>query len=171
MSPARLIAGMVAVWLTLAAVPSQAATTRPFVVSASIVNGCAVGQAGGSWGKINFGTVSAIATGTLDANLSLAGVSGLSVECTPGVAATLTADNGNNALSGQRRMVQTGVTPGVPYALFANGSSTPWTTQSIALSFPTGTTKQLFAIKGRATLPAPLRAGKYVDTVRITITW
>lgn len=171
MSPLRLLIHALMAWASLVATPTQAATTRLFLVSATIVNGCAVTQAAGSWGKIDFGTVSGMTTGTMDANLLLSGVSGLSLECTPGVAATLTADSGNNALSGQRRMVQAGVVPGVPYALFANGSTTPWTTQSIALSFPVGSTRQLVPVKGRATLPGTLRAGKYVDTVRITITW
>jgi spore coat protein U-like protein len=155
----------------MTAAPLHAATTRTFLVNATIVNGCSVSQAAGSWGKINFGTVSGLATGTLDANLMLAGVNGLSVECTPGVTATLTADGGNNAVSGQRRMVQSGVTTGVPYTLFLNGSTTPWTTQGIALSFLAGSTKQTIPLKGRATLPGPLRAGKYIDTVRITVTW
>jgi spore coat protein U-like protein len=163
--------GLAAACAGLTAWPGEAATSRQFIVNATIVNGCAITQAAGSWGRIDFGTTSGVATGTLDANLLLSGSSGLTIECTPGTAATLSADNGNNAASGQRRMVQAGVTPGVAYSLFANGSTTPWTTQLIGLDFPANFTRRTIPVKGRAILPGTLRAGKYVDTVRITLAW
>lgn len=169
--PSRLVAVTLVLGLASADAPAIAATTRTFVVDATIVNGCAVTQIAGAWGKIDFGTVSSLATGTLDASLLSGGVAGLSIECTPGTSVSLNADNGNNALSGQRRLLQAGVTTAVPYALYANGSVTPWTTQAIALSFPVGSTKQTLPIKGRVTLPGALRAGKYIDTVRITVAW
>jgi len=169
--PLRSAAGAVVVWVATTAAPCHAETTRSFVVDATIVNGCAVTQSAGSWGKIDFGTVSGLKTGTIDADLLSSGVGGLRIECTPGTSVTMTADNGNNAAAGQRRLMQAGVTTPVPYALFANGSTTPWTTQGIALSFPAGATKQTIPVKGRATLPGSLRAGRYVDTVRITLSW
>ena len=148
----RFLAAVAAAWAMFLSAPCTAATTRQFVVSAAIVNGCAVTQAAGSWGRIDFGTVSGLATGSQDANLLLGGISGMTIECTPGTTASLAADNGNNPVSGQRRMVQAGVSMGVPYALFANGSPTPWTTQAIALTFATGSTRQVIPIRGRVTL-------------------
>ena len=55
--------------------------------------------------------------------------------------------------------------------LFAGGSATPWTTQSIALSFASGTTRRTLPSRGVATLSGAMAAGVYSDTVRITLSW
>lgn len=167
----NLAAVTVVVWVATAAVTCQAATSKAFDVTATIVNGCAVAQAGGSWGQISLGTVSGLATGTVEANLIASGVSGVVIECTPGTSASLSADNGNNAASGQRRLMQAGVATMVPYALFANGSTTAWTTQPLALSFAAGASKQTIPVKASLTLPGALQAGKYTDTLRLTLSW
>lgn len=167
----RLVGGTIALGLAASAIPCHAETVRSFALSAVVANGCAVTNAAGSWGKIDFGSVAGLKTATVDADLVSAGGTGLKIECTPGTSINLTADNGNNASSGQRRLAQTGVSTAVPYALYANGSGTPWTTQSIPLAFPAGNTTQLLPIKGRASLPGSLQAGPYTDTVRITLAW
>lgn len=172
MSPSRFLAGAAALGVAFIAAPGAAETTRQFLVTAAIVNGCAItNTAAGNWGAIDFGTVSGLATGSVDASLLSGSASGLRIECTPGTTVSLTADNGDHAASGQRRLAQAGVATAVPYALYANGSATPWTTQAVAIAFPAGATTQAVPLRGRATLPGALPAGRYSDTVRITVAW
>lgn len=167
----RLVAGMAAMALTVSAAPCRAETVKPFLIGAVVVNGCAVTNAAGAWGKIDFGTTAGLKPAVVEADLVASGAAGLRIECTPGTSISLKADNGDNPVAGQRQLVQAGVAAKVPYALYANGSATPWTTQAIPLAFPAGATTQLIPIRGRASLPGALPAGRYVDTVRITVAW
>jgi spore coat protein U-like protein len=147
-------------------------TTQAFPVSATITAGCIVAtDANGRWGQIDFGTVSGAQQGSVDAALVSTGGAGIVVECTPGVSASLTADTGLHAASGARRMAAgAGGTP-VPYLLFADGSATPWTTQGVPLAFVAGTGRRTVPILGRAQLNRPVAAGRYTDTVTVTIGW
>ena len=158
--------------LAVITVPARAETTKSFQVSADIVKGCIVAvNAAGQWGKVDFGTVSGVASGTVDADLLAGAVSGIQIDCTPSTTAYVTVDNGDHAASGTRRMGQGTNGPTIPYLLFADGSNTPWTTQSIAVSFPAGTSRKVLPVRGRATLTRPMAAGAYTDTVRVTLTW
>lgn len=170
----RLVSGGAVALVSLAALstPALAETTKSFQVSADIVKGCIVAvNAAGQWGKIDFGTVSGVAQGTVDADLLSGAVGGIQIDCTPNTTASITVDNGDHAASGMRQLGLGTNGPTIPYQLFADGSSTPWTTQSIALSFSAGTSRRILPVRGRATLTRPMAAGAYTDTVRVTLTW
>jgi spore coat protein U-like protein len=152
------------------ATSATAETVKSFQVSAVVANGCSVTTTGGSsWGSIDLGTVSAVTAGTVQASLLQNGSAGLQLDCTPGMTASVTADTGLNASGGIRQLASG--TARVPYLLYANGSSTPWTTNAIALSFPVGTSHLSLPVVARATLSGTRPAGAYADTVRVTLSW
>lgn len=153
------------------AAPVAAQTTQSFAVGATIVPGCRVETvAGGNWGRINLGTVPGTTTGTIEADL-LASGTGIAIECTPGTTASVRADGGQNAVGGVRALVRTtGGSVRLPYRLILDSGS-EWTTQAIALDFTQADPVRRLPVKGRAVLPGALAAGRYVDTVQITITW
>ena len=159
--------------LAMSVASARAETNKSFQVSADIVKGCVVATNGaGQWGKIDFGTVSGVAQGTVDADLVSGTAGGIQIDCTPSVNASVTADTGDHAAGGNRQMGLNGTNAAViPYQLYANGSGMPWTTQAIALTFSSGATRQVLPIRGRATLNRPMTGGAYTDTVRVTVTW
>ncbi|WP_156680822.1 Csu type fimbrial protein [Sphingomonas profundi] len=157
----------------LAGAPAAAETSQSFQVSARIASGCVIATAaGGQWGTIDFGTVSGVAQGNVEANLASSAAAGISIECTPGITASLSADTGGNAANGVRRLATTGTggTP-IPYQLLLDNGATVWTTQSVPLAFTPGATKRVLPIRGRALLARPMAAGAYADTVRVTLSW
>lgn len=170
---ARVLAGLTAVTVTFFIGVAHAETQRSFQVSAAIVKGCVVAANGASQlGRIDFGTVAGTTTGTLDAAMVSGGTGGIAIECTPDTDVTVTADMGENASGGVRRMKLGGGGTGfVAYQLFADGSSTAWTTQALAYRFATGATRRTLPIVGRAQLTGAMAAGSYADTVRVTIAW
>lgn len=170
---ARLIARLIALSGALVAGAAAAETQRSFQVSAAIVKGCVVAANGASQlGRIDFGTVAGTARGTQDAAMTNGAASGIAIECTPDTDVTVSADMGENASAGLRRMrLGAAGTDFVAYQLFADGSSTAWTTQTLPLRFATGATKRTLPIIGRAQLTGALAAGSYADTVRVTIAW
>lgn len=145
---------------------------QAFQVSAVIATGCAVTASAGSWGQIDLGGVQGVQSGTVSATLVSPGGAGLVVDCTPGTMLAVTADNGSYASGGMRQLaLATDPTRRIPYQLFANGSGTPWSGQSVAMSFPVGTSRLALPIAATATLPGVQKAGAYADTVQITIQW
>jgi spore coat protein U-like protein len=169
----RSLTGPIALLAWFAATPAAAQMSKAFQVSADIVNGCLVTTAGsGNWGDIALGSVSSSATGTVEADLISGGANGIQIDCTPGLTVSLSADNGNQPVGGTRQLAITGnASAKVPYQLYANGSNTPWTSQSVSLSFPAGTSHKLFPVHAKATLPGAMVAGAYSDTVRVTLSW
>jgi spore coat protein U-like protein len=153
--------------------PARAVTQQAFHVSADIVSGCVVATSGqGNWGNIDLGTVAGTLAGTVQADLLSGGASGIQLDCTPGMTVNITADTGLQPQAGTRRVAIAGdLTTPIPYQLYANGSATPWTTQSIPLVFPTGVSHQLLPVRAQATLSGFSKAGAYRDTVRITLAW
>lgn len=171
----RVMSGVRWLVVSLAMMPggALAETSKSFQVAADIVKGCIVSTNGaGQWGQIDLGTVSGIATGTVSANLLSASVAGIQIECTPNMTATISADTGNHAVGGVRQMGLNGTSSAlIPYQLYADGSSTPWTTQSLSLNFLAGATRRALPVRGTATLSGAMAAGSYTDTVRITLSW
>jgi len=152
---------------------AQAAERRAsFLVGASIVNGCTVASdASGSWGDIALGTVAGVPGAVASGTLNAAGLAGISIDCTPGADVTLTADQGLYDQGGSRRLARSGGADRIPYRLFVDGAATPWTTQSVRLVFPAGTQRRLLPIRAEATLPGMVVAGRYTDTVRVTLSF
>jgi spore coat protein U-like protein len=151
----------------------RAETQKSFTVSAVIANGCSIAtNGGGRWGDIALGTVGGLASGTVQANLLNGAATGMQIDCTPGTSVNVAADAGDHAIAGVRQLAHATVgTSLISYQLFANGSATPWTTQTVPLSFPIGTSHLALPVTAKATLAAPMRGGAYSDTVRVTVTW
>lgn len=165
-----------AVLLAIALMPATevaAETSKSFVVSADIANGCVISTDGSAGlGRIDFGTVSGVAQGTVNASLLLGAAAGISIECTPGLTVSMTANAGAHSSNGNRRLgpASGGATP-IPYQLFVDGSSTPWGAQAITVPFVVGTGRRTLPITGTATLTRPMAAGSYSDTVQVTLSW
>ncbi len=152
------------------AVPAQAQTHAEFTVSARVVNGCVVAVDGsGALGRIDFGTMPGTASESVEADLFSGSGAGIAIECTPGATANLSADMGEHATGGERRLGN-GMNR-IGYRLLVGSTATVWGSQSVALSFPVGGGPQRLALKGRATLTGAHAAGLYTDTVRVTVTW
>nr|WP_245196742.1 spore coat U domain-containing protein [Sphingomonas jejuensis] len=143
-----------------------------FIVGASIVNGCTVASdVSGSWGDIAMGTVPGIPGASASGSLSAGGVAGLSIECTPGADVSLAIDQGLNSQSGTRRLAPASGASRLDYRLFVDGSATPWTTQSLRLAFPAGGQRRVLPIRAETSLPTTLPAGRYTDTIRLTLSF
>jgi spore coat protein U-like protein len=155
--------------------PAFAETSKPFTVGATIAQGCAIatdGGGGGTFGNIDLGTVSGVLAQSVSGSLVASLQTGLQIDCTPGTSANVTADQGDQPSGGVRRLVHaTQAASLVPYQLFANNSQTPWTSQSVPVSFAAGVQHQALPITAVATLSGPTRGGGYSDIVRITVTW
>ena len=169
-SVARLVAVLVLPWVLVS--PALAEMSKPFPITALVVNGCSVVTDGsGRWGTIDLGTTPGAAGATIQSSLVSAGGAGIAIDCTPGVSAALAADGGDNAVAGGRFLKLAGGTATIPYQLYADGSSTPWTTGTVSLPFTPSTGRRLVPVRSVATLSAPTPAGTYTDTVRVTLTW
>lgn len=142
-----------------------------FPVTAAIVNGCTVAtDAAGRWGTISLGTVAGAGNQSASGTLLSGGVAGLQLNCTPGATVNVTADTGDHALGGQRRLAGGGAAT-IPYTLYANGTGVAWTTQPMTLSFPAGVSARTLPVAAMAAIASPVPAGTYTDTVRITLTF
>lgn len=163
----------VAALLVMAPAAVQAETQKSFTISVVIATGCSITADGaGRWGDINLGTVGGLASGTVEADLLSGAVTGIQLDCTPGTSVSISADAGDHAVGGVRQLAHATVGASlISYQLFANGGATPWTTQTVGLSFPVGTSHALLPVSAKATLAAPMRGGAYSDTVRVTVTW
>ncbi len=149
---------------------AHAQTAQSFPVSATVVPGCAVqGVAGGEWGRIDLGAVPGTTTGTIEGEL-VANGAGIAIECTPGTTASVRADAGEHFESGARGLRRAGGGTRIPYRLMLDGG-VEWTTQAVALDFTSARPVQRLPLRASATLPGALAAGRYADTVRVTISW
>lgn len=159
----------------LAALPviAHAETQKSFSVATVIATGCSIAtDASSQWGQIDLGTINGAVGGVASGNLLSSGVAGVRIMCTPGTNISVTADNGDHASAGARRLAHASDGGSfVPYTLYANGGGSPWTTQTIPLSFPIGTSQLNVPVRAEATVAAPSRGGAYSDTVRLTVTW
>ncbi|HHJ1297595.1 Spore Coat Protein U domain protein [compost metagenome] len=153
----------------LLATPLGAAPTSTFQVSAQIVAGCLVVGGVSNYGALNFGTQSALASGTLSTSL---GGSTVTFQCTPGVALSMSLDGGQNNASGTRNLKRTGGTQVLAYQLYRDAaySQAFGIGQSVAVSYTDPTAIKL-PVYGRTQLTGTLPAGTYTDVVQVTVTW
>lgn len=173
----KVIASLLLAPVTLLAsnLSARAETSKAFTVGAVIAQGCAVtanSGAGGTYGNIDFGTLSGLAAQSVSASLVSSGQQGVKLDCTPGMSVNLTADQGDHASGGVRQLAHSSqASSTIPYQLFANGSQTAWTTQAVGVSFPAGVQQKTLTLSATASLSGPTRGGAYSDTVRITVAW
>ncbi|WP_052712053.1 spore coat protein U domain-containing protein [Paracidovorax citrulli] len=162
--------------LPLSAVPATIPTTATLSVNAAIVRGCLVSGAPGqvtgvNFGTIDFGTHSAVRTGS-EMRLAGSGAGGQAlIQCTPGTAVQVAADAGQNAQGSQRRL-SNNAGAYVPYALaLATGPATALV-PNVPAGLTLGASAAALPVQGTATFPGfGLPAGVYTDTVQVTLSW
>lgn len=174
----RLIALVCAsAWLpAMAPAATPIATTAAFSVNAAVSAGCLVvgnpsQTTGVGFGMLDFGSRSAIASGTSTATLGMSAGSMAQIQCTPGTAATVTLDGGQNALGSQRRM-KFGANNYLAYSLYTSASMATPLPPNVGVAVDTSAGTLTLPVYGVATLPGSgLPAGQYTDTVQVLFSW
>lgn len=161
---------------SLAAMAATVPTSPSFAVSATIVNGCIVfgnssQVAGVPFGSVNFGTHSAVSTGSVTAMASNDMGMQAKLVCTAGTAAQVSVNGGLN-LQGAQRRLSNGAGQFIAYTLSLVAGTVTALTPNVAVGITMGTTPTALPIRGSLVLPgAAAMAGTYVDTVQVTVTW
>ena len=149
--------------------PLLAATGATFQVSASIVPGCLVVGGVTQYGNLNFGTYSALSTQVVKVALS----SGVTVQCTPGVALSMSVDGGLHN-SGGRNVQLNGGTARVAYQLFQDAaySQSLGIAQSVNVPYlSTNANAITLPIYGYMQLPGNRFGGIYSDVVQVQLSF
>lgn len=148
---------------------TQAVTSSTFQVSATISAGCLVVGGVTTYGVLDFGTRSALATGVVGTSL---GGTTVTFQCTPGVGLSMKLDGGQNSVSGTRYLKRTGGTQLLAYQLFSDAAYSQalavGASATVNYSDPTAIKLPVY---GRTTLPGNLPAGTYTDVVQVTVIW
>lgn len=147
-------------------------------VQLEIVDGCTVGSGTGGgtdWGSIDFGSHSEIISANIDADSTGTSTADIEVICTNGLAYEIGLNNGQNAVSGQRYVLDSVSSDTVPYDLYQDtGRTTAWGDigSGNELSASGNGAVQTVVVYGRvpaqATTPS---SGTYTDTVQVTVAW
>ncbi|KAB0496437.1 Csu type fimbrial protein [Pseudomonas vancouverensis] len=147
--------------------PLPAATSQSFQVSATVTPGCLVVGGVSNYGNLNFGSNSALATGTVKVALT----GGVQLQCTPGVTLNMSVDGGQYNSSG--RHMQLGSTANrVAYQLFRDAaySQALGIGQSVAVAYSDANNISL-PIYGQVQLPGNLPGGTYSDVLQVQLSW
>ncbi|WP_082604044.1 spore coat protein U domain-containing protein [Acidovorax sp. Root217] len=161
---------------SLAAMAATAPTSPSFAVNASVVSGCIVSGnssqvTGVPFGSVNFGTHSAVSTGTVTAMASNDMGMQAQLVCTAGTAAQVSVNGGLN-LQGAQRRLSNGAGQFIPYTLSLVAGTVTALAPNVAVGITMGTTPTALPIRGNLVLPgSAAMAGTYVDTVLVTVTW
>lgn len=161
---------------SLAAMAATAPTSPSFAVNASVVSGCIVSGnssqvTGVPFGSVNFGTHSAVSTGTVTAMASNDMGMQAKLVCTAGTAAQVSVNGGLN-LQGAQRRLSNGAGQFIPYTLSLVAGTVTALAPNVAVGITMGTTPTALPIRGNLVLPgSAAMAGTYVDTVQVTVTW
>jgi spore coat protein U-like protein len=146
-------------------------TQQTFTVGATVTPGCSVTSGtGGMLGTLNFGTYTGAQSGQV--TTSFVPNAALSLACTPGVALSMTINNGVN-YSNVRNLQRSGGTQRVPYRLYSSSSlaaNAEITTQSVAISY-TDANNIALTLFAAAQLTALSPAGTYTDQLTVTLSW
>lgn len=140
------------------------------VTNACVVNGSQQVQANvGSLGDITFADQPGI-FGTVDGQL-VGSLGTLQVLCSPGIAPQLTIGAGGNDAAGRRRLTSNGNM--LDYRLFSDAQRTSELAIGSHISLGTSTTAPMTVpIYARVSGGyAAVAAGRYTDTVQVTLTW
>lgn len=161
---------------SLAAMAATAPTSPSFAVNASVVSGCIVSGnssqvTGVPFGSVNFGTHSAVSTGTVTAMASNDMGMQAQLVCTAGTAAQVSVNGGLN-LQGAQRRLSNGAGQFIPYTLSLVAGTVTALAPNVAVGITMGTSPTALPIRGNLVLPgSAAMAGTYVDTVQVTVTW
>lgn len=170
-----LVSSLLALAITSGA-QAAGTVTGQLGIQLVITDGCTVGNgnAGGTFGTIDFGSVAAIST-TLEAqSVGSGGGGSFSVTCNTGTDFNVTLDSGTNAAGTQRNM--TNGSDSIAYNLFQDpGRTTPWGDGSnggdTLTTTGTGAAQELVVygqVPPRGQVPS---VGTYTDTVQVTVAW
>lgn len=162
-------AGIALLLLSAASAPQSltAATSQSFQVSATVTAGCLVVGGGANYGGLNFGSRSALATGTVQVALT----GGVQLQCTPGVSLNMSIDGGQYNSSGRHMQVNSG-SARVAYALFRDAaySQSLGIGQSVAVAYSDANNISL-PVYGQVQLPGNQPGGTYSDVLQVQLTW
>lgn len=167
---------LAAIPVAMLAMPATAQTaTGTIGVELTVTNACVVNDATtlqsalGTVGTVNFGSQPGTFQ-SVDGEM-VGTVGALSIRCSPDASPTLTVGSGSNDNAGVRRMIAG--TAAIPYRLYTNSARDNEITIGRQLSLGQATTSPIVVpIYARATSPGGLaRAGRYTDTVQITLAW
>ncbi|MGH8486574.1 MAG: Csu type fimbrial protein [Pseudomonas sp.] len=165
----RPLYGLLALMLWFTPEPLPAATTSTFQVSAQVVAGCLVLGGAANYGDLNFGSYSALVSGPVTTALSGTTVT---LQCTPGVALSMSVDAGQNTASGSRNLKRSTGSQLVAYQLFRDPgfSQSLGINQSVAVTYSDANAIKL-PVYARAQLTGIVPAGSYTDVVQVVLTW
>jgi spore coat protein U-like protein len=147
--------------------PLSAVTSQSFQVSATVTPGCLVVGGVSGYGSLNFGSRSALATGTVQVALT----GGVQLQCTPGVSLNMTVDGGQYNSGGRHLQLSTGSNR-VAYQLFSDAaySQTLGIGQSVAVAYADANNISL-PIYGQVQLPGNQPGGTYNDVLQVQLSW
>ncbi|WP_051391656.1 Csu type fimbrial protein [Rhodoferax saidenbachensis] len=163
-------------WFGCAHAATPVPTTATFAVNATVVAGCMVvgnpsQTTGVGFGMLDFGTHSAVTNTNINTSMGLSGGSMAQMQCTSGVAVTMTLDGGQNASGTQRRMK---MAPNyyIPYSLQASASGNSAIAPGVGVTINTTNGVMTLPVWGIASPPGSgLPAGQYSDTVQVLFSW
>lgn len=175
-SKVRSLAAIAAFVAATTAAPAFAGTTAGTIgvtlniTSACVVNGAATVQSNaGTMGTIAFPDQPGI-FGNVDGEL-VGSLGQLQVQCSPGVAPSLTIGSGANDAGGRRYLASNGKQ--VAYRLFSDAQRTSEIGIGQQIALATASSSPISVpIYARVTSGGTvLAAGSYADTVQVTLTW
>ena len=147
--------------------PLAAVTSQSFLVSATVTAGCLVVGGVSNYGSLNYGSQSALATGTV--RVALTG--DVQLQCTPGVSVSMQVNGGLNNVSGRHLKMGSG-TAQIAYQLFQDAARTQslGIAQSVNVPYTNANAISL-PIYGYVVLPGNQPAGTYSDTLQVQISY
>jgi len=159
--------------LTLYVSSARSLPTQTFLVSATIVAGCAVsGTNTGVFGTLDFGTHSGVSSTSVSA--SYVQSTTIILACTPGTTLNMSINGGIHASSNTRHLKIANFSDQITYRLFTNSSHSAASeipiNQNVAVTYSDSNNITL-PIYGLLQLSGVKRAGNYSDTLTVTLSW
>lgn len=158
---------LILIFATGLPLPLAAVTSLSFQVSATVTAACLVTGGVSTYGNLDFGTQSALATNTVQMQLS----DGVQLQCTPGVTLNMSVDGGQYNSNG-RHLQLDGGSARVAYQLFSDAafSETLGVGQSVAVAYSDANHIRL-PIYGQVQLPGDQPGGMYSDVLQVQLSW
>ncbi|WP_348733779.1 spore coat U domain-containing protein [Rheinheimera texasensis] len=151
--------------------------TGSMTVTATVVDGCAVGNLVTSGGFNDFGSVDFGQHANLSQNTDAQGGGstgvGFQLTCSSGLSYQIGLNDGQHASGGSRRMTD-GNNNYIPYQLYRDNARTQlWGDAGTANELTTSGTgaSQFHLVYGRINATTTPPAGNYSDTIQVTLVW